>query len=87
MVVGASGGPRIITAVIQTLLRVLSYGQDPLTAVEAPRLHHQLLPDLAYAERQLLLDGTTKVRPTAHTRPRGELTRRAPRARSRCRRT
>ena len=50
MVVGASGGPRIISGVLQTLLRVLAYGEDAFSAVAGPRLHHQLLPDVLYAE-------------------------------------
>jgi gamma-glutamyltranspeptidase/glutathione hydrolase len=44
MVLGAPGGPRIITAVAQTLLRVLVYGQSLMDAVAAPRLHQQWRP-------------------------------------------
>ena len=51
MVVGASGGPRIISAVLQTILRVLSYGQDLFSAVAEARWHHQLLPDSLQAEQ------------------------------------
>ena len=47
---GASGGPRIVSAVLQTLLRVLVLGQDPLAAVAGARLHHQLIPNAVYAE-------------------------------------
>jgi gamma-glutamyltranspeptidase/glutathione hydrolase/leukotriene-C4 hydrolase len=47
---GASGGPLIVTSVLQTLLRLLGLGMDPLEAVSAPRLHHQLLPDIVGAE-------------------------------------
>lgn len=50
MVLGASGGPRIISAVLQTLLRVLAYGEDAFSAVAGPRVHHQLVPDTLYAE-------------------------------------
>lgn len=50
MVVGASGGPRIISAVFQTLLRVLAYGEDSFSAIAGPRVHHQLVPDVLYAE-------------------------------------
>mmetsp|Transcript_29742 Transcript_29742/g.65820 ORF Transcript_29742/g.65820 Transcript_29742/m.65820 type:complete len:669 (+) Transcript_29742:133-2139(+) len=45
MVLGASGGTHIVTAVLQVLQRVLLLGQDPMPAVQAPRLHHQLRPD------------------------------------------
>jgi len=44
-VAGASGGPRIITATLQALIRVLWMGQDPLQAVTTARLHHQFLPN------------------------------------------
>jgi len=50
MVLGASGGPRIISAVLQTLLRVLAYGEDVFSAVAGPRVHHQLVPDILYGE-------------------------------------
>ena len=43
--VGASGGPRIITAVLQTLVRLLMYGDAPLEALTASRIHHQFLPN------------------------------------------
>ncbi|MEX0876564.1 MAG: gamma-glutamyltransferase [Phycisphaerales bacterium] len=43
-VAGASGGPRIITSTMQTLLNVLA-GMDAGQAVAMPRLHHQWLPD------------------------------------------
>ncbi len=43
-VVGASGGPRIITSVAQVLLRVLD-GQAVDRAVAAERIHHQFQPD------------------------------------------
>jgi gamma-glutamyltranspeptidase/glutathione hydrolase len=45
MLVGAAGGPRIITAVLQTILRVLDFGMSPQEAIAQGRLHHQWLPD------------------------------------------
>jgi len=44
-VLGASGGSRIITTVIQTALNVLDGGMTVHEAVEQPRLHDQLLPN------------------------------------------
>ena len=41
MVIGSPGGPRIITAIIQVILRVLVYGQELEAAIRAPRLHQQ----------------------------------------------
>lgn len=45
LVLGASGGPRIISSVVQVLLNVLWFGDEPIDALERPRLHHQWLPD------------------------------------------
>ncbi len=44
MVLGSPGGPRIITAVTQVLLRVLVLGESLQAAVRAPRLHQQWNP-------------------------------------------
>lgn len=52
----ASGGPRIITSVLQTLLRHLSQGTPLLLAAAGPRMHHQLRPDILEAESSSLLD-------------------------------
>merc|ERR1719400_2022917 len=50
-VAGASGGTKIITAVAQTLFRILYLGDDVKQAVDARRLHHQLFPmNLNYEE-------------------------------------
>ncbi|MEM9649710.1 MAG: gamma-glutamyltransferase, partial [Bacteroidota bacterium] len=45
MVVGTPGGSTIITAVAQTILNVYEFGQSMQEAVNAPRFHHQWLPD------------------------------------------
>lgn len=44
LVVGSPGGPRIITAVFQVLVRILLLGEDPYRAVRANRLHQQWSP-------------------------------------------
>ncbi len=50
---GASGGPRIITATTQVLLNLIHRQQIPSAAVQAPRLHHQWLPDVLDLEPRL----------------------------------
>jgi len=45
MVVGTPGGATIITSVFQTILNVIDFGMDMQEAVNAPRFHHQWLPD------------------------------------------
>lgn len=46
MVVGTPGGSTIITSVLQTILNVYEYNLSMQKAVNAPRFHHQWLPDL-----------------------------------------
>ncbi|HEY2250558.1 MAG TPA: gamma-glutamyltransferase [Planctomycetaceae bacterium] len=53
-VVGASGGPRIITATTQVLLNWIRFSQSPAAAVDAPRIHHQWAPDLLELESEKL---------------------------------
>lgn len=50
MTCGAAGGPRIINATLQTLLRVLDLKQSIQTAINAPRVHHQWRPDQLVVE-------------------------------------
>ncbi|MFE3868833.1 gamma-glutamyltransferase [Flavobacterium sp. LS2P90] len=45
MVVGTPGGSTIITSVLQTILNVYEFGLSMQDAVNAPRFHHQWLPD------------------------------------------
>ena len=53
LVLGASGGPRIISSVVQVLLRVLWAGDEPIDALSHPRLHHQWMPDRVYLEEDI----------------------------------
>jgi gamma-glutamyltranspeptidase/glutathione hydrolase len=50
LLLGSPGGPRIITALVQVICNVVDYGMDLQSAVDAPRFHHQWLPDQIYAE-------------------------------------
>ncbi len=49
---GAAGGPRIITATTQVLLRVM-LGEGAGSAIESMRAHHQWSPDVFRSEEQL----------------------------------
>jgi gamma-glutamyltranspeptidase/glutathione hydrolase len=53
LIVGAAGGPRIINATLQTILNVLDFRLPVKEAVEAPRIHHQWLPDELNVEARL----------------------------------
>jgi gamma-glutamyltranspeptidase/glutathione hydrolase len=45
LVLGSPGGSRIISAVVETMVNVLDHRMDLQAAVDAPRFHHQWLPD------------------------------------------
>src|SRR5688500_8947779 len=45
LLVGARGGPRIISSVTQTIVNVIDHRMSLADAINAPRLHHQALPD------------------------------------------
>ena len=50
MSLGTPGGSTIITSVLQTLLNVYEYDMTMQQAVDAPRFHHQWLPDVVIFE-------------------------------------
>lgn len=52
LVVGSPGGSRIITTVLQVVMNVIDHRMDVQEAVDAPRFHHQWLPDEIRLERQ-----------------------------------
>jgi gamma-glutamyltranspeptidase/glutathione hydrolase len=45
LIVGGAGGPRIISATLQTILNVIDHRMPVEQAVAAPRIHHQWLPE------------------------------------------
>ncbi len=54
MVTGSPGGPRIITITIATIMNVIDFGMNVREAVNAPRIHHQWLPDQIFVEPMAL---------------------------------
>jgi gamma-glutamyltranspeptidase/glutathione hydrolase len=50
-VTGSPGGPTIISATLLTVINWMTLGMDAQTAVNAPRFHHQWLPDQIFMER------------------------------------
>ncbi len=53
LVTGSPGGSRIITAVLQVIVDVIDRGMDIASAVSAPRVHNQWMPDQVFAEPAL----------------------------------
>jgi len=50
MVLGAAGGPRIITATFMSFLNMAVFDMNAQEAISAPRFHHQWMPDKLYYE-------------------------------------
>ncbi len=61
LITGARGGPRIITATIQTILNALVFGMSATDAVAAPRFHHQWSPPFLAMEPPFILNSDTEV--------------------------
>lgn len=50
LVIGGGGGPRAISGVLQTIINVLDFGDSMSDAISAPRVHHQLVPNVVSME-------------------------------------
>ena len=59
--VGAAGGPRIISAVLQMIINVIDHDMKIQQALDAPRIHHQWMPDEIVVEPYGLSPDTRKV--------------------------
>jgi len=59
--VGAAGGPRIISAVLQTIINVIDHDMNIQQALDAPRIHHQWMPDELVVEPYGISPDTRKV--------------------------
>ena len=67
LVTGSPGGSRIISTVLQVIVNVLDYDMDVASAVAAPRLHHQWLPDEVRIERGFPDDVIAALKTKGHT--------------------
>jgi len=66
LVLGSPGGPTIITTVANILVGVVDFGLDIQEAVNAPRFHHQWLPDEIRVEEGLSPDTMNVLRSKGH---------------------
>jgi len=58
---GARGGPRIISAVLQSTINMIDHDMNIQQAIDAPRVHHQWLPDEILFEPYGMSSDTRKV--------------------------
>jgi gamma-glutamyltranspeptidase/glutathione hydrolase len=66
LVLGSPGGARIITTVANILMGVVDYGMNIQEAVNAPRFHHQWLPDVVNVEQWFSPDAVKLLEQMGH---------------------
>jgi gamma-glutamyltranspeptidase/glutathione hydrolase len=66
VVVGAAGGPTIISSTMQVLQNVVDWKLDAQAAVAAPRIHAQWVPDLVGVEPDIARDVTAALEKRGH---------------------
>lgn len=54
--VGGSGGPTIVTGVVQTVINVVDFRMTVEAAIAAPRVHAQFIPDSVLVEPEIASD-------------------------------
>jgi gamma-glutamyltranspeptidase/glutathione hydrolase len=67
LVVGSPGGPTIINTVLEVLVNVIDFGMNIADAVDAPRLHHQWMPDVLRVEPGFSPDTVELLKARGHT--------------------
>ena len=67
LVLGSPGGSTIITTVANDLISILDNGLNVQQAADAPRFHHQFLPDTLQVEKAFPLDTIAKLRADGYT--------------------
>ena len=66
IVTGSPGGSRIITTTMQIIMNVIDHDLNIAEATNAPRIHHQWLPDVLRVERSLNRDTQTLLKAKGH---------------------
>ena len=59
--VGSPGGPTIINTVLQVIVNIIDHGMNVQQAIDAPRIHHQWLPDELIYEPYGLSEDTKRA--------------------------
>lgn len=64
--IGASGGPFIISATLQSIINIIDYQMDPSEAIAAPRIHHQWQPRKIFVDKGISWDTQEKLKTIGH---------------------
>ncbi len=67
LVAGSPGGSRIITTTLQVIMNVIDHRLNVQAAVNAPRIHHQWLPDEIRIEQGISTDTIRLLEAMGHT--------------------
>ncbi len=67
IVIGASGGPFIISSTVQVIVNMIDFQMDPSEAVAAPRIHHQWSPDVLMLDAGISADTSRALAARGHT--------------------
>ena len=62
LVLGAPGGSKIINGVLEVILNVVDFHMNVQNAIEAPRFHHQWMPDVLGVEPTISPDTMDRLR-------------------------
>ena len=63
---GGSGGPTIVTGVVQTVINVIDFHMNVEAAVSSPRVHAQYIPDSVLVEPEISADALEGLRRRGH---------------------
>jgi gamma-glutamyltranspeptidase/glutathione hydrolase len=66
-ILGGAGGPRIISATLQTILNIIDFRMPVDKAVRAPRIHHQWMPERLDVEEDLAQETRRSLERRGHT--------------------
>jgi len=66
LVLGSPGGPTIINTVLEVLVNVIDFGMNIADAADAPRLHHQWMPDVLRLEPGFSPDTVALLKARGH---------------------
>ncbi len=73
-IAGSPGGPTIISATLLSVMNWMIFGMDAQAAINAPRFHHQWLPDQIYLEQQFSAEFENTLHDMGHkTHRRGHI--------------
>ncbi|KAF3092181.1 hypothetical protein TWF103_011315 [Orbilia oligospora] len=56
LIIGGSGGSRIVTGIFLSFIKIYQWGYSLLDTIHTPRVHHQLMPEVAFVEKGLKED-------------------------------